>query len=322
MANPQLDDGYIQIATEIFKALIKTRISGEEMQCLQVVLLKTYGFHKKQDRISLSQFAELTRIKKQNVVRALNSLLSKKIIVIKKDNERANLYEFNKDFDQWMPLSKKITGKGIKYLKGRISVKEIKQKIRERDNNICQLCGYDGNIVNQKLYVHHIDFNQGNNLDNNMITLCKSCHAKSHTIIQKDELSKKIISISKNDNPSLSKMIPTKNNTTKNTITKNNIYSQEAQKILDYLNQIKGSKYTKKDEIIARLKEGYPYDDFILIIENKFKDSFFIENPNHLNPITLFRKKHFDNYRNEKPKESKEDPFSIMKKYKREKGYL
>ena len=91
-------------------ALCRIRIPGEEMQVLNVILRKTYGWNKTEDAISLSQFVEMTMIKKPNVVRAIQGLLSKKIIsVIEKDNAPAKVYKINKDFDQWHPLSKKIT---------------------------------------------------------------------------------------------------------------------------------------------------------------------------------------------------------------------
>ena len=110
MANPQAEDGHVDLANEIVEALSRIRISGEEMQCLWVILRKTYGWHKKEDRISLSQFAEMTGMKRQNVLRAINKLSSKKIIVvIKNDSTQINIYKINKDFDTWEPLSKKIT---------------------------------------------------------------------------------------------------------------------------------------------------------------------------------------------------------------------
>lgn len=51
---------------------------------------------------------------------------------------------------------------------------ELKTKIRKRDLFICYVCkkrGYD---------VHHIDYNKTNNLEENLITLCKSCHGKTN----------------------------------------------------------------------------------------------------------------------------------------------
>lgn len=105
---PQLENGYLRIANELIEALAGIRISGEEMQCLWVIFRKTYGWEKKFDWIALSQFEEMTGIKRPNVVRALCKLIDKNI-VIKKDNGFNVSYGFQKDYRKWKPLSKKIT---------------------------------------------------------------------------------------------------------------------------------------------------------------------------------------------------------------------
>ena len=110
MPSPQIENGYTQIANEIVEKFCHYRISGEEWLVLWVIIRKTYGWKKKEDHISLSQFADMTGLKRQTVLRAINKLSSKKIIaVIKNDDSQINLYRFNKDFAQWKPLSKKIT---------------------------------------------------------------------------------------------------------------------------------------------------------------------------------------------------------------------
>jgi|WetSurMetagenome_2_1015567.scaffolds.fasta_scaffold02897_9 phage replication O-like protein O len=108
MANPQKENGFTPISNEILEALAKIRINGEAMQILMVVFRKTYGFGKKQDKISLSQFVLSTSLKKSNVCRGLNKLINMNII-IKIDKESISIYQFNKDFDSWKPLSKLIT---------------------------------------------------------------------------------------------------------------------------------------------------------------------------------------------------------------------
>lgn len=110
MASPQIEEGFTKIANEIMDALCHIRIPGEERQVLDCILRKTYGWNKCEDAIALSQFMEMTGLKKPTVCRAINRLLSKKIIIIiEKDNEPAKLYKFIKDYHQWKPLSKKIT---------------------------------------------------------------------------------------------------------------------------------------------------------------------------------------------------------------------
>ncbi len=53
--------------------------------------------------------------------------------------------------------------------------RELKQKIKERDGYICQLCDCSNPI---KLGVHHIDYNKSNLSEDNLITLCRSCNIK------------------------------------------------------------------------------------------------------------------------------------------------
>lgn len=104
--NPQLDDGYTKIANEILDALICFRIPGEQRQCLDFIIRKTYGFNKLEDRISNSQFVRATGLKKGNVSRSIKALVDKNI-VIKNDNYNTPSYRFNKKYKSWKVLSKK-----------------------------------------------------------------------------------------------------------------------------------------------------------------------------------------------------------------------
>jgi len=78
-----------------------------------------------------------------------------------------------------------------------------------------------------------------------------------------------------------------------------NIYNQPALQILAYLNEKTGRKYRDASHIASRLQDGGTIDDCRKIIDTKLRDPFFIENPKHLNPVTLFRKSHWDAYLNE-----------------------
>ena len=103
----QKENGYTSIANELMDALSKYRVPGEQRQCLDFVLRKTYGWNKKWDKISLSQFTKGTGLKRPNVVRALKSLVLKKI-VLKNDTTYTTSYQFNKKYEQWEVVSKKI----------------------------------------------------------------------------------------------------------------------------------------------------------------------------------------------------------------------
>lgn len=63
--------------------------------------------------------------------------------------------------------------------------RRLKEQIRVRDEFRCQECFRHQNELPEKLSVHHIDFNKKNHNPNNLIALCRNCHAQTnHT--QKD----------------------------------------------------------------------------------------------------------------------------------------
>jgi len=52
--------------------------------------------------------------------------------------------------------------------------RRIRKEILKRDK-CCQICG-----GNNKLCVHHINYNKDNNNPDNLLTLCNSCHSKTN----------------------------------------------------------------------------------------------------------------------------------------------
>ena len=62
---------------------------------------------------------------------------------------------------------------------------ELKQRIIDRDNNICQLCSFTTKQhlrkFNCKLSIHHIDYNKDNCDESNLITLCLTCNGSVNT---------------------------------------------------------------------------------------------------------------------------------------------
>jgi len=101
-------NGDIRIENDIWEALTKYRIPGEQMQCLLFIIRQTIGWNKEKNNISFSKFVEATGINKGNVGRALRGLIEKKVVV-KKDNNRGTSYCFNKKYSVWKSLSKKTT---------------------------------------------------------------------------------------------------------------------------------------------------------------------------------------------------------------------
>ena len=57
--------------------------------------------------------------------------------------------------------------------------KRLRRSIRERDDNMCQLCGKHRSQLKKALDVHHIDSVKTNGFFFNLISLCSACH--THT---------------------------------------------------------------------------------------------------------------------------------------------
>jgi phage replication O-like protein O len=100
MASPQVENGHIDIANELAEALARVNLTGHESRLLWCILRKTYGWHKKTDRISYSQFAEATGIDHRHVGRALASLKARNLIICQ-GNGYSLEYGLQKDYDQW-----------------------------------------------------------------------------------------------------------------------------------------------------------------------------------------------------------------------------
>jgi hypothetical protein len=58
--------------------------------------------------------------------------------------------------------------------------KTYREQIRSRDSYKCQSCGCSETECNRVLSVHHIDYNKNNLSENNLISLCLSCHMKTN----------------------------------------------------------------------------------------------------------------------------------------------
>lgn len=53
---------------------------------------------------------------------------------------------------------------------------KLKNKIKDLDNFICCVCGKK----TQKLSIHHIDYDKLNSVEDNLVSLCYSCHSKTN----------------------------------------------------------------------------------------------------------------------------------------------
>lgn len=58
-------------------------------------------------------------------------------------------------------------------------------RVRRRDKNTCQSCDQVGDQPKNRLECHHIDGDDFNHLDSNLVTLCAKCHRGVHRLMKK-----------------------------------------------------------------------------------------------------------------------------------------
>jgi len=101
MAKPQIEDGHVDIAHEIVEALCRINLTAYESRVLWALFRKTYGWHKAWDRISYTQWEEITGLNRWHIARTLKQLIARKIITQRGDGYKIE-YAFQKDYEQWI----------------------------------------------------------------------------------------------------------------------------------------------------------------------------------------------------------------------------
>ena len=109
VASPQAENGHIDIANEIAEALMKINLSPYESRVLWFLFRKTYGWHKKRDWITLSQFSKCIELDRRLIHRAIKGLSYKNMVIISKDDNNHITYGFQKNYKKWKVSSKKMT---------------------------------------------------------------------------------------------------------------------------------------------------------------------------------------------------------------------
>ncbi len=101
MPSPQIEDGHTDIANELVDQFCKLRLNTVDWMVLWAVIRKTWGWHKKSDKTSLSQLQELTGLSRPSVVRGIDKLVAQ-MILVKDQSAYINSYQINKDYSKWV----------------------------------------------------------------------------------------------------------------------------------------------------------------------------------------------------------------------------
>ena len=71
MAAPNFENGFTRIPHELIEAFAKTKITGECMRVLMVIIRYSYGYSHDSTQLSLGRISELTSLDRRNVNRMI-----------------------------------------------------------------------------------------------------------------------------------------------------------------------------------------------------------------------------------------------------------
>ncbi len=96
---PQVEDGYTRIANELLEQVMAAPLTLREMRVVMAVIRLTYGWNRKQARVTAGLLAKLTGLPSTKASQALAALVAKKVVI--RHGGSRSAVSFNKYADQW-----------------------------------------------------------------------------------------------------------------------------------------------------------------------------------------------------------------------------
>jgi len=115
MANPQLENGYVRIASELIEALARAKFNGTQRRIIDVVIRNTYGYGKKTASLSDGFISRATGIHPKQINREINTLITNNVLYLesKGDFTNARIIGLNKNYEAWAGNYLVTTNKNI-----------------------------------------------------------------------------------------------------------------------------------------------------------------------------------------------------------------
>lgn len=95
-----LENGYLRLANQIQDAVCKVELSGREFRVLNAVIRLTYGWSKKEDRITNSLIADKTGLAVKHVSEAVLTLATRRIILLRRIGQTRYI-GINTELNRW-----------------------------------------------------------------------------------------------------------------------------------------------------------------------------------------------------------------------------
>lgn len=130
----QVEDGFTRVAHGIMEALALADLGKRHYKIMLVMCRQTYGYNKKADEVSLSQFHDKTGIMPPNVSTAVEELVAMRVL-IKTPGKYAACLAVNKAYAQWTGKAKVDVSKVWGYQNNNSTVIETISEGYQNDND-------------------------------------------------------------------------------------------------------------------------------------------------------------------------------------------
>lgn len=106
MASPQLENGFLQIANELYEAINRSHYSRVQLKIIHCILRETYGrSRKKYSKISVAKISKMIDESSSAVSYSLKKLIDLNVINVIQNysvNHSARVIGVNKDYESWI----------------------------------------------------------------------------------------------------------------------------------------------------------------------------------------------------------------------------
>ena len=95
---------YTKIENDVFEKILEMNFTASQLKVLLAMIRKLNGFHKEEDKISISQLVELTKYSNKSIIKAQGDLVKMNILILKEkgiSRVRPSIWKINKDTDSW-----------------------------------------------------------------------------------------------------------------------------------------------------------------------------------------------------------------------------
>lgn len=178
MDRPHIEDGHTDIDNELLEAIIRTHFSPAEHAVFWAVVRKTYRCGKQSNRITYTQFEELTKLGRWHVAPALQRLIQRNIIA-KHGTGYFLEYNLQQNYESWMAPNNHTRIAPINAIS-----RKTRFEVFHRDAFTCQYCGRQPPQISLELDHVKATANGGMNNPSNYTTSCTECNrGKSGTTL-------------------------------------------------------------------------------------------------------------------------------------------